>query len=144
MSYEVIVYRIRIIYKEVKRILITGAGSYIGTKVEEWLKKFPELFSVDSVDTLNDNWKSADFSKYDVVYNVAGIAHVKAKKSDMRVTHVFTHFKLTLNICFLAADKSLKDGEFIDMEDFVNYPTSTLMKKVFDQIKNNITGRSKY
>jgi len=65
-----------------KRVLITGAGSYIGTKVEEWLKRSPELFEVDAVDTLNDNWKKADFSKYDVVYNVAGIAHVKAKKGE--------------------------------------------------------------
>jgi UDP-glucose 4-epimerase len=65
-----------------KKVLITGAGSYIGTKVEEWLKHSPELFEVDAVDTLNDNWKKADFSKYDVVYNVAGIAHVKAKKGE--------------------------------------------------------------
>lgn len=61
-----------------KKILITGAGSYIGTKVEEWLKRTPELFEVDAVDTMHDHWKQADFSKYDVVYNVAGIAHVKA------------------------------------------------------------------
>ena len=64
------------------KVLITGAGSYIGTKVEEWLKRSPELFEVDAVDTLNGNWKKADFSKYDVVYNVAGIAHVKAKKGE--------------------------------------------------------------
>ena len=49
------------------RVLITGAGSYIGTKVEGWLKRNPELFEVDAVDTLNDNWKNADFTKYDVV-----------------------------------------------------------------------------
>ena len=65
-----------------KKILITGAGSYIGTKVEEWLKRTPELFEVDAVDTMHDHWKKADFSQYDVVYNVAGIAHVKAAKGD--------------------------------------------------------------
>ena len=65
-----------------KRVLITGAGSYIGTKVENWLKQWPELFQVDAVDTINDNWKKADFTKYDVVYNVAGIAHVKAAKGE--------------------------------------------------------------
>ena len=33
-----------------KKILITGAGSYIGTKVEEWLKRTPELFEMDAMD----------------------------------------------------------------------------------------------
>ena len=65
-----------------KRVLITGAGSYIGMKVEEWLNASTDLatgeklFEIDAVDTINDNWKKADFAKYDVVYNVAGIAHV--------------------------------------------------------------------
>ena len=65
-----------------KRVLITGAGSYIGTKVQQWLEQWPEEFKVDAVDTINDNWKKADFSQYDVVYNVAGIAHVKAAKGE--------------------------------------------------------------
>lgn len=65
-----------------KKVLITGAGSYVGTKVEKWLQQYPEEFQVDAVDTINDNWKNADFSKYDVVYNVAGIAHVKAAKGE--------------------------------------------------------------
>lgn len=65
-----------------KKVLITGAGSYVGTKVEKWLQQYPEDFQVDAVDTINDNWKKADFNKYDVVYNVAGIAHVKAAKGE--------------------------------------------------------------
>lgn len=65
-----------------KKILITGAGSYIGTKVEEWLKRTLDLFEVDAVDTMHDHRKKSDFSQYDVVYNVAGIAHVKAAKGD--------------------------------------------------------------
>ncbi len=40
-------------------ILITGAGSYVGTSVEAWLKKDSEL-KVDTVDTFGDNWKKAD------------------------------------------------------------------------------------
>lgn len=62
------------------RVLITGANSYVGTNVENWLKRTPEVFEVDTVSTFNDEWKKADFSKYDVVFHVAGIAHVNAKK----------------------------------------------------------------
>ncbi|MEQ3276344.1 NAD-dependent epimerase, partial [Bacteroides thetaiotaomicron] len=65
-----------------KKVLITGRGSYIGTKVQEWLEQSPNLFQVDAVDTTNDNWKKVNFSKYDVVYNVAGIAHVKAANGE--------------------------------------------------------------
>ena len=36
-------------------ILITGAGSYVGTQVENWLKKDGQ-FRVDAVDTFGDNW----------------------------------------------------------------------------------------
>ena len=58
-------------------ILITGAGSYVGTQVENWLKKDGQ-FRIDAVDTFGDNWKKADYTQYEVVYHVAGIAHVNA------------------------------------------------------------------
>ena len=63
-----------------KRVLITGANSYVGTNIEAWLNREPEQFEVDTVSTFDDEWKKADFSKYDVVFHVAGIAHVDAKK----------------------------------------------------------------
>ena len=62
-----------------KRILITGANSFVGTNIEKWLLKEPENFSVDTVDTMNEAWKQADYSKYDTVFHVAGIAHVDPK-----------------------------------------------------------------
>ena len=57
-----------------KKILITGANSYIGTSVEKWLDK--SEYVVDTVDMIDGTWKEKDFSKYDVVFHVAGIAHV--------------------------------------------------------------------
>ena len=63
-----------------RRVLITGANSYVGTNVEKWLLKNPEEFNVTTVSTFNDEWKKEDFAKYDTVFHVAGIAHVDAKK----------------------------------------------------------------
>lgn len=37
---------------------------------------------MDAVDTIDSHWKQAEFSKYDVVYNVASIAHLKAAKGE--------------------------------------------------------------
>ena len=56
-----------------KRVLITGKGSYIGSKVEEWLKKAGH--DVEVLDMIGDTWKNFDFHGFDSVYHVAGIAH---------------------------------------------------------------------
>lgn len=101
-----------------KRVLITGAGSYIGTKVEEWLKRTPNLFKVDAVDTLNDNWKKADFSQYDVVYNVAGIAHVKAKKGEGPLYYAVNR-DMVVEIAKAAKAAGVK--QFIHMSSMIVY-----------------------
>ena len=62
-----------------KRVLITGANSFVGTNVERWLLRNPEQFQVDTVDTMNDVWRKVYRTKYDTVYHVAGIAHVDPK-----------------------------------------------------------------
>ena len=62
-----------------KKVLITGANSFVGTSIEKWLMKTPEEFQVDTVDTMNGVWKTTDFTKYDAVFHVAGIAHVDPK-----------------------------------------------------------------
>lgn len=55
----------------------------------------------------------------------------EAIDSGLEVTHIFTHFKLTLKIYILRTNKILPNGEFIFPEDMEKYPISTLMKKVF-------------
>ena len=63
-----------------KKILITGANSYIGTHVENWLVKensTQEKYKVDTLDMLDVNWINKDFTGYDVVFHVAGIVHQK-------------------------------------------------------------------
>lgn len=61
-----------------KRVLITGKDSYIGNSLEKWLEKYPDNYKVDTVDMKDGSWKKKDFSEYDVVFHVAGIAHVSA------------------------------------------------------------------
>lgn len=101
-----------------KKVLITGAGSYIGTKVENWLKQWPELFQVDAVDTINDNWKKADFAKYDVVYNVAGIAHVKAAKGEGPLYYAVNK-DMVIAIAKAAKEAGVK--QFIHMSSMIVY-----------------------
>jgi len=88
-----------------KKILITGANSYIGTSFEKWLAKEPEKYAVDTVDMIGDSWKQKDFSGYDVVFHVAGIAHVKETKKNKEL-----YYKVNRDLSYETARKAKKEG----------------------------------
>lgn len=46
------------------------------------MKEFPNDYYVEELDVRDDSWKQFDFSKFDVVYHVAGIAHIKETKEN--------------------------------------------------------------
>lgn len=59
-----------------KRVLITGAGSYIGETFKAYAEEYYPTLEIDAVDMLDPAWREKDFSEYDIIYHVAGIAHV--------------------------------------------------------------------
>lgn len=65
-----------------KRILITGAGSYVGMSVESYLGQWPDRYRVDTVDMLDGSWREASFEGYDAVFHVAGLVHQETAKHD--------------------------------------------------------------
>lgn len=99
-----------------RKVLITGAGSYIGTKVQQWLEQWPDEFEVNSIDTINDNWKKTDFSQYDIVNNVVGIAHVKAFKSEGPLYYAINR-DLVIAIAKTAKEAGVK--KFIHMSSMI-------------------------
>ena len=80
-----------------KRVLITGAGSYVGGKVRERLESEPEKFQVEELDVQDPSWKDYDFSGYDCVYHVAGIAHVSTDPS-MEPLYMAVNRDLTIEV----------------------------------------------
>lgn len=68
-----------------KKILITGKNSYVGNQLAEWLNKDPEKYEVVKESVRDDKWKEIDFSVFDVVVHVAGIAHMKETKKNKMV-----------------------------------------------------------
>lgn len=90
-----------------KRILITGAGSYIGTSVEQWLNRpeFAGMYQVDTVDMRGDEWKKKDFSGYDTVFHVAGIAHIKETKKNAEL-----YYKVNRDLAVETAKKAKREG----------------------------------
>ena len=108
-----------------KKVLITGENSYVGTHVENWLKKEPDEFIVDTITVRDDSWKETDFSKYDVVYHVAGIAHVDAKKS-MEPLYRRVNTDLTIEVAKWAKEYGVK--QFIFMSSTIVYHESQSLK----------------
>lgn len=88
-----------------KKILITGANSYIGTSLEKWLAKYPDKYKVDTIDMKDGSWKEKDFSEFDVVFHVAGIAHIKETKENQDL-----YYKVNRDLAFEAAKKAKADG----------------------------------
>ena len=65
-----------------KKILVTGAHSYIGESVKEYLMREPEKYTVDIIETKGLKAEPTIFKGYDIVFNVAGIAHIKETKDN--------------------------------------------------------------
>ena len=61
---------------------------------------------------------------------------LSATDTGQQVTHIFTHIKLTLHIFHLRDNNPPFSGKFIAWQDFKNYPTSSLMKKVYKNFSN--------
>ena len=88
-----------------KKILITGKNSYVGTSLEKWLGKHPDRYSIDSISLRNDSWKERDFSGYDAVFHVAGIAHIKETKENAQL-----YYKVNRDLTYEVAQKAKIEG----------------------------------
>ena len=107
-----------------KRILITGAGSYVGESVRKYMMTHGD-YRIDAVDTMGDNWKKADFSLYDVVYHVAGIAHVNADPK-MEPLYYKVNRDLTIEVAKHAKAAGVK--QFIFMSSQIVFHESQSLK----------------
>ena len=105
-----------------KRILITGANSYIGTSFEKWVAQWPEEYHVDNVETRNGEWKEIDFSPYDTIFHVAGIAHQDAKADQEEL-----YYKVNRDLTIEVAQKAKAEGvkQFIFMSSMIVYGASS-------------------
>lgn len=104
-----------------KNILITGANSYVGTSFETWLSQWSEFYKIDTIGTRDNKWKEANFSSYDVVFHVAGIAHQDTKKDDENL-----YYKVNRDLAIEVAKQAKNSGvkQFIFMSSMIVYGES--------------------
>ena len=98
-----------------KRILITGANSYVGTSFEKHLTQWKDQYTVDTVDMVDGSWREKSFRGYDAVFHVAGIVHQKNKKKDAQQVALFE--RVNVQLAIETAKKAKAEGvkQFIFM-----------------------------
>ena len=90
-----------------KRVLITGAKSYIGESVRDYLMTTPDSYDVQIKDTIGWEPSVSDFVGFDVVFNVAGIAHIKETKDNQHLYYEINR-DLVIKIAKAAKDAGVK------------------------------------
>jgi len=113
----------------VKKILITGANSYIGTSFERYLAQWPEQYQVDTVDMVDGSWRGKSFAGYDAVYHVAGIAH--SDTGNVTEERKAFYYQINTDLTVEAAKKAKADGtrQFIFMSSAIVYGESAPIGK---------------
>jgi len=105
-----------------RKILITGKGSYVGTSFMKWVEQWPDQYEVVELSVRGTEWKEHDFSIYDVVLHVAGIAHRKETKENVNL-----YYKVNRDLAFEVANKAKSNGvkQFIFLSSMSVYGIET-------------------
>lgn len=127
-----------------KNVLITGAGSYIGSSVEQWLLKYPGQYSVDTLDMRDQAWREYDFSRYDTVFHVAGLAH--ADVGNVTEETKRKYYAVNTDLAVETAEKSKKSHvkQFIFMSSMIVYGRTEHITKDTEPEPENFYGDSKW
>lgn len=101
-----------------KKVLVTGENGYIGKQFKKWIDDNEIKIILEFVSIREESWKIKDFSNYDAVLHLAGIAHVSRnpKLEDL-------YYKINRDLTFEVAKKAKKDGvkQFIFMSSIIVY-----------------------
>ncbi len=107
-----------------KRVLVTGVNSYIGNAFRSYMEQYPEEAVVDGISVRNDAWKTLDFSGYDCIFDVAGIAHADTGHVSEEVKK--RYYAVNCDLTVALAQKAKEEGvrQFIFMSSAIVYGDS--------------------
>ena len=111
-----------------KKVLITGANSYIGTSFENYVMQCHD-YQIDTVDMIDGKWRDKSFSEYDSVFHVAGIAHSDTGKVSEERKQFY--YQINTDLTIETAEKAKADGvgQFIYMSSAIVYGDSAPIGK---------------
>lgn len=112
-----------------KKVLITGAGSYIGTTFEKWIEDNSNTIITETQDMQDPVWRNRSFYGYDAVFHVAGIAHADVGKVTEEQKALY--YKVNTDLTVECASKAKEEGvkQFIFMSSIIVYGDSAPIGK---------------
>ena len=108
-----------------KKVLITGAGSYIGTSFEKYVNDlYPDMLQTETLDMLQGSWRDKDFGSADIVFHVAGIAHSDVGKASEE--EKARYYAVNRDLAVETAQKAKAEGvkQFVFMSSAIIYGDS--------------------
>ena len=111
-----------------KKVLITGANSYIGTSFENFVMQCHD-YQIDTVDMIDSTWRDKSFSEYNSVFHVAGIAHSDTGRVSEERKQFY--YQINTDLTIETAKKAKADGvgQFIFMSSAIVYGDSAPIGK---------------
>lgn len=117
-----------------KKILITGANSYLGNSVEQYFSEYQwegreTQWEIDRISLRGDAWRKVSFSGYDTVLHMAGIAHADIGKVSDEQKDMY--YRVNCDLAEQTAQKARADGvrQFIYMSSVIVYGDSAPVGK---------------
>lgn len=100
-----------------KHILITGAGSYLGKSLGEYLGQWENDYEIRFL-SLRGDWESFDFHGFDAVYHTAALVHHPETKDDPAFLpeYLSVNRDLCLNVAKRAKQASVRQFLFLSTE----------------------------
>ena len=107
-----------------KKVLVTGVNSYIGNAFIEYMQQYSADYTVEGISMRNETWKKLDFSKYDCVFDVAGIAHADTGHVSESVKQLYYKVNTDLTVELAVKAKASGVKQFIFMSSAIIYGDS--------------------
>ena len=107
-----------------KRVLVTGVNSYIGNAFIEYMLQYSADYSIQGISVRDNAWKEIDFSVYDCVLDVAGIAHADTGHVSEAVKRQYYAVNTDLTVALARKAKASGVKQFIFMSSAIVYGNS--------------------
>lgn len=119
------------------RVLLTGEQGYIVTCLEKWLGMRKEIAGesanciaeIKKISLRGEDWREMDFSVYDCIVHLAGLAHGREKKEEADFAAINTELTRVL------AEKAKKEGvgHFVFISTMAVYGVEDSLERGFGQ-----------
>lgn len=123
------------------KVLVTGKNSYIGTSFLDYCTREKFDYDIDTISVRGIEWESKDFSSYDVILNVAGIAHRKETEENYDL-YFDVNRDLAISIAKKAEIEGVKQYIYLSTMNVYGKTTDTITNKTLEN-PQNAYGKSK-